>query len=43
MYREGLGVAQSDLEAVRWYRKAVEQGCALAQGNLGLMYMYTAG
>ena len=25
-------------EAVRWYRKAAEQGHAIAQGNLGSMY-----
>ncbi len=26
MYNNGLGVAQDYAEAVRWYRKAVEQG-----------------
>ena len=29
---------QDDAEAVRWYRLAAEQGEAIAQNNLGLMY-----
>ena len=29
---------EDDAEAVRWYRKAAEQGLAKAQNNLGLMY-----
>ncbi len=28
MYAEGQGVPQDDAEAVRWYRKAAEQGHA---------------
>ena len=28
MYFKGVGVRQSDQEAVRWYRKAAEQGQA---------------
>ena len=40
--REGdsppLGVLEDDREAVKGYRKAAEQGVALAQFNLGLMY-----
>ena len=32
------GVPQDDAEAVRWYRKAAEQGFAPGQSNLGLMY-----
>jgi uncharacterized protein len=31
-------VPQDYAEAVRWYRKAAEQGLANAQFNLGLMY-----
>ncbi len=38
MYRKGKGVAEDDVEAVKWYRKAVEQGFAGAQLNLGNMY-----
>ena len=30
---------KDDAEAVRWYRKAAEQGHAWAQSNLGLMYL----
>jgi TPR repeat protein len=39
LYDKGLGVAQSDAEALRWYTRAAEQGEARAQYNLGLMYM----
>ena len=38
MYFKGVGVRQSDQEAVRWYRKAAEQGQAEAQYNLCMMY-----
>ena len=38
IYRHGQGVAQSDTEAVKWYRKAADQGHARAQGYLGFMY-----
>lgn len=38
IYRQGQGVAQSDSEAVKWYRKAADQGHARAQGYLGFMY-----
>ena len=31
-------MSQSDTEAVKWYRKAAEQGNAKAQYNLGWMY-----
>lgn len=37
-YYAGLGVKQSDAEAVKWFRKAAEQGYADAQYNLGVMY-----
>jgi TPR repeat protein len=35
---EGRGVAKNPAEAVRWYRKAAEQGFAMAQFNLATMY-----
>ena len=38
MYRTGLGVRQDYAEAVKWYRKAAEQGDADAQNSLGVMY-----
>ena len=45
MYMDGRGVPKDDSEAVKWYRKAVEQyrksaeqGYARAQYNLGVMY-----
>jgi TPR repeat protein len=34
-YRSGKGVAEDYAEAVRWYRKAAEQGTAVAQNDLG--------
>ncbi|MCV2219298.1 tetratricopeptide repeat protein [Thauera sp. Sel9] len=37
-YLSGHGVAQSDTEAVHWYRQAATQGHAGAQIELGLMY-----
>ena len=38
MYARGAGVAQSETEAVKWYRKSAEQGNVFGQLNLGLMY-----
>ena len=38
MYMEGRGVAQDDVQAVDWFRKAAEQGYRDAQFNLGVMY-----
>jgi len=38
MYQNGNGVPQDDAEALKWYRKAAEQGYTLAQFCLGLMY-----
>ncbi|MEO2195917.1 MAG: tetratricopeptide repeat protein [bacterium] len=38
MYANGRGVPQDDVEAVRWYRLAADQGLAGAQRNLGFMY-----
>ena len=38
MFAQGRGVAQSDVEAARWFRKAADQGNAGAQYNLGIMF-----
>ena len=38
LYAEGLGVAKDAVEAVKWYRKAADQGLAHAQHNLGARY-----
>lgn len=38
MYEEGRGVAKDKVEAVKWYRKAAEQGEADGQYRLGEMY-----
>ncbi|MBY0345945.1 MAG: SEL1-like repeat protein [Neisseriaceae bacterium] len=34
MYYNGEGVEQNDAEAVRWYKKAAEQGHADAQNKV---------
>ena len=38
MYEYGNGVKEDKKEAVKWYRKAAEQGYSRAQHNLGYMY-----
>ena len=38
MYAKGDGVPEDDAAAVKWFRKAAEQGDAEAQFNLGAMY-----
>jgi hypothetical protein len=38
MYDKRQGIPQNFAEAVKWYRKAAEQGNAEAQYNLGMMY-----
>ena len=43
MYHQGLGVPQSNAEAVKWYRRAAENGHPRAQQNLGVMYEDGAG
>ena len=43
MYAKGDGVPQNDAEAVKWWRKAAEQGHAKAQNNLGVMYLRGTG
>ena len=42
-YQKGEGVRQDYAEAVKWLRKAADQGDADAQYILGLMYMYEKG
>ena len=37
-YAYGEGVEQDYFEAVKWYRKAAEQGYAFAQYFLGMVY-----
>ena len=37
MYANGEGVLKDDKAAVKWYRRAAEQGYADAQFNLGVM------
>ena len=37
MYSRGEGISRDDKEAVKWYRRAAEQGIAGAQSKLGLM------
>ena len=38
MYANSQGAPQDDVEAVRWYRLAADQGDAIAQYQLGLAY-----
>ena len=38
MYDEGQGVSQNQAEALKWYRRAANQGDDMAQFNLGAMY-----
>jgi len=38
MYDEGWGYTMSDVEAVKWYRKAADNGSASGMYNLALMY-----
>jgi len=38
MFDKRPGVAQSKIEAARWYRKAADQGVAVAERNLGRLY-----
>ncbi|MFU2059901.1 hypothetical protein ACLSZY_09795 [Avibacterium volantium] len=38
MFDDGLGVKQDFQQAVKWYKKAAQQGLAQAQYNLAMMY-----
>jgi len=42
-YYSGKGVRRDDQSAVKWFRKAAEQGHAEAQVRLGGMYYYSGG
>jgi TPR repeat protein len=42
-FRDGEGVEKDEKEAVRWFRKAAEQGYAMAQVELGKVYYYGQG
>lgn len=37
-YRDGIGVSQSDVEALKWCKMSADQGCNNALNNLGCMY-----
>jgi TPR repeat protein len=39
MYHKGKGVDQNNKEAVKWLRKAAEQGDAVCQKSLGILYL----
>ena len=43
IYATGDGVAKSDREAVRWYRRGAEGGDAECQYDLGFMYLLGEG
>ena len=43
MHYHGEGVPQDYAEAALWYRRAAEQGRAVAQSNLGSMHYYGDG
>jgi len=40
MYSEGCGMRRNYSKSMAWYQKAANQGCAVAQNNLGVMYAY---
>ena len=42
-YANGRGVIQNDEQAVKWYRRAAEQGHAIAQYDLSWMYQHGRG
>lgn len=43
LHEHGLGVAQSYVEAMGWYRKAAAQNLPQAQFNIGTLYFYGYG
>ncbi len=43
MYNKGQGVTQDYAEAIKWFRKAADQGNASAQYNLSVMYHFGQG
>ena len=42
MYFNGTGVPKDEVEAVKWYRKAAEQGDSSAQFCLGVVFLHNA-
>lgn len=42
-YSKGISVAQSDLQAIKWFRRGSAQGYAAAQNHLGEMYIRCMG
>ena len=42
-YQTGRGVEKNQIEAVKWHRKAANQGIGLAQNFLGTYYLYGEG
>ena len=42
-YEHGKGVVQSYEEAVKWYRRAADQGFAMGQTNLGVRFHFGKG
>ena len=43
MYATGQGAPKDEAEAVKWFRKAADQGFASAQVNLGVVYWFGKG
>ncbi len=43
LYEHGLGLTQSYVEAMAWYRKAANKNLAQAQYNIGTLYYYGYG
>ena len=43
LYANGWGVPQNDIEALKWFQRAAEQGDVLAQNRLGMMYEFGLG
>ena len=43
LYDLGLGIAQNQVSAVKWYYRAAQQEHADSQNNLGMMYFYGQG
>ena len=42
VYHKGTGVPKDDKEAIKWYRKAAEQGDSSAQFCLGVVFLNNA-
>ena len=42
-YENGSGVSKDEQQAITWYRKAADQGYAMAQYNLGCCCLLASG